>query len=77
MTFASATEEFIREQIATFCMVQTETDPASIAADVYFYLFKNERDKVIRNLLDNPENVKKVNIAMTKVWEKKKTEEEI
>ena len=55
-----------------------EAEPTNFIADVYFSLLKsNEKDKKIRFILDNAENVKKVNAAMTKVWEKKKTEEEM
>ena len=54
-----------------------EAEPTNSVSEIYFYLLKYEKDKNIINLLDNPENVRKVNSAMTKVWENKKTDEEI
>ena len=53
-----------------------ELNPSSQVAEIYYDMLKNETDKKLRKVLNNKNNVIKVNNAMQKVWERKKSDEE-
>ena len=48
----------------------------SQVSDIYYEMLKKEKDWKLRKVLDNKDYVLKMNNAMQKVWERKKSEEE-
>ena len=53
-----------------------ETDLSNQVAEIYYEMLKKEKDPKLRKVLDNKEYVLKMNKAMQKVWERKKSDEE-
>ena len=53
-----------------------QLDPSNQVAEIYYYMLKTEKDKRLRKVLDNKDNIIKMNYAMQKVWERKKSDEE-
>ena len=53
-----------------------EIDPSSQVAEIYYEMFKKEIDPKLRRILENKEYMLKMNKAMQKVWERKKSDEE-
>ena len=53
-----------------------EFEPSNQVAEIYYEMLKMEKDPKLRNVLDKKDNVLKMNNAMQKVWERKKSDEE-
>ena len=57
-------------------IVLGELYPSSQVAEIYYYMLKTEKDKRLRKVLDNKDNIIKMNYAMQKIWKRKKSDEE-
>ena len=53
-----------------------ELDPSNQVTEIYYEMFKAEKDKKLRKILDNKDYVLKMNSAIHNVWERKKSDEE-
>ena len=57
-------------------IVICELNPISQVSEIYYEMLMKEKDAKLRKILDNKEHVLKMNSAVQKVWERKKSEEE-
>ena len=58
------------------CIIIGEQEPNNSLLDIYYEIFKSQKDYKLRRILDNKENILRINNAMQKVWERKKLDEE-